>query len=45
MTIRGNGNIGIGITDPSTYKLYVNGTTYMTEQTRISTTDGKILSI
>ncbi|MFZ3136590.1 MAG: tail fiber domain-containing protein [Thermodesulfovibrionales bacterium] len=30
VTFKGNGNVGIGITDPGTYKLYVSGSAYAT---------------
>lgn len=30
VTFMGNGNVGIGITDPGTYKLYVSGSAYAT---------------
>ncbi|MFH1536271.1 MAG: LamG-like jellyroll fold domain-containing protein, partial [Patescibacteria group bacterium] len=38
LTVKGSGNVGIGTTDPSSYKLNVNGTTYLGGATTLGST-------
>ena len=40
MRMNNNGNVGIGTTNPGTNKLFVNGTTNMTDNVTIATTAG-----